>query len=129
MANLYSEIIPSVNLKPCPLSHRELQQQIKQSVPGQGKKYQHLRKQFLNGTISRRYGKYEADIVWNVKTDKKDYPSNQVKRHSKGPALCDRKGLADDRQNSQNKSCNQSGTNGGLDFEWKMSQLHEKYSK
>ena len=126
-SSLYQEISPSTNLKPCSLSHREFLQQTRQSVPGQGRRFQHLRKQFLNGTISRRYGKYEADIVRNVKTDKKVYPANQAITSQQGASTV-RLGQPREADGHKIRIPANLGFS-GLDFEWRMSQLHEANSK
>ena len=121
-SSLYAEISPTGTLKPCPISHQQLQQEINRSAHGQGKQYQKLRKQFLSGGTDRRYDKHEAAVEL-TRTDKRVYQSSQVKRRTRVKESDMRP--YDDRQ--IRKPVNPG--NAGLDFELRMHLLHQANNK
>ncbi len=119
-SSLYTESTPSVTLKPCPLTREQFEAEINRSVPGQGRRYGLLRKQFLAGGTNRRYSKYEAAVKLS-RSKKKVYATYQRKTSQQGVGTMRpvQPGPTDDHQTRIPTQ----GI-GGLDIEGRLFLLH-----
>ncbi len=119
-SSLYAETSPSTVLKPCPLTREQLKAEINRSVPGQGRRYGLLRKQFLTGETNRRYSKYEAAVKL-TRSKKKVYAPCQSKTSQQGVGVM--------RPTDDHQIRIPTQGIGGLDIEGRLARLHKEANR